>query len=981
MTIAFVQAINASSSAASTIPKTWVSAGNTAGNCLVVLVFWNDATTATPTCTDSFNTYTQVGSTFRASSFGSSGCMFVAANCAGCSANTNTLTITWGSSVNFPSVFSGEYSGVAHSSPGYNLTGLDGNSASPAVVSIAPTTSGDMLIGGAYVNNDDVTGAASGCNQRAIDGAAESNLVDRLTVSTSSVAIGATFTSATEAYLALAAAFAQPGSGSPVAGVRLGTFDLTAYPLTWWDATAVSAGWYSDENVPNPPFIPSSFPYSTARLTPQIAQYFAIPTAPERKSPLAAPGFPDRVVRLETDRRQSWTGSPAPEGALPLDWAPDRYPDSLPRRAFEAFSQEFTAGGKPERTAPLADAHYPAMARATTAPVSAMQAAAFVPLVTSSVFLNWSTSYPDSARQPASVAASSIAAPTAPERTSPQAATSYPDAIKGPALTVASVPSAVLPVAPERTSPLAWTSYPDALPRPLMPASWAVIPSAPEGTLSLDWQPAYPDRATGLSLARAALPFEAFAPAPERTTALASTVFPDATTRPFLARASTPAWTAPTTLERPSPLAWPFWPDATSRPTLAPPSQLAVTELPPRPERTSTLAWAFWPDRVDRPAYATHEQAFVTGLSPLPIANVAAPLGVGAWWPDSTWSRSLPPGALQSLALGPSPLPDTPLRWRTLWPDATSAPALSAANRQAFASEVQPERVTSLAATSYPDSLPRPALPPTWVAMPVTLESAGPLASSVYPDRVVRQPPELRQAWASSATPERTLPLASVSFPDSIVRLAPQEQQHSAIWPLPIVSLVTGWGPTFADSVRALAQPAYEQPTTACAIAPERTSPVAWVAYPDATARQPITPSWVTTPTTTAPPTAWTSYPDATTRPALQTGPHQTSSFNPLPRIPVTTWLPCYPDSTRRPRLPAFEQMASALGRPTAPTPLCLHLSDRPLLTLTLSDTPLFIVSPGDTPLLRVRVVDAPLLSLTTANEPLLNAKPGEDDC
>ena len=109
-----------------------------------------------------------------------------------------------------------------------------------------------MLIGGIYVTNDDVTGAASGCTQRAIDGAADSELVDRATVSTSSVAIGGTFTSASETYMVIAAAFAQPGGAPPVTSVRLGTFSLLAFPKTWFSGTATGEGWFADVDVPNP---------------------------------------------------------------------------------------------------------------------------------------------------------------------------------------------------------------------------------------------------------------------------------------------------------------------------------------------------------------------------------------------------------------------------------------------------------------------------------------------------------------------------------------------------------------------------------------------------------------------------------------------------------------------------------------------------------------------------------------------------------
>ena len=190
------------------------------------------------------------------------------------------------------------------------------------------------------------------------------------------------------------------------------------------------------------------------------------------------------------------------------------------------------------------------------------------------------------------------------------------------------------------------------------------------------------------------------------------------------------------------------------------------------------------------------------------------------------------------------------------------------------------DRTVPLAATSYPDALPRAAMPPSWAAIPTTIGRSPPIVS--YPDTTSRKPQT--PSWSvGDVQPERNVALAAVVFPDTTSRLPTQEQQYAA-------------------------------------------------------------------------------------------------ALNALPRIPVTTWLPCYPDTTRRLNLPAFEQMAQVLGHP-ASAPICLHLSDAPLLTLTLGDMPFLVLAPSDTPLLRVRIVDAQLLTLTTADEPLLTAKLGEVDC
>jgi hypothetical protein len=722
---------------------------------------------------------------------------------------------------------------------------------------------------------------------------------------------------------------------------RLGTFDLNANPPTWWDETAVPAGWYTNEDVPDPTFINPSFPHTTAR-------------------PYLGASSEQFTTEL----------APTPEGQLPSDWQPS-YPDrslslALARAAapFEAFAPA------PERSAPLASVVHPDRIAAMGA--SAMQAVAFVPIVSSSVFLNWSASYPDiTARQP-SVSASTSAGPVSPERTSPLAVVTYPDTTTRPALAAASTPASVLPVAPERTSPVAWTFYPDALPRLLMPASWVVVPPRPEGELALDWQPEYPDRATAFALARSALPFIAYAPAPERTSPAAAAIFPDATNRLSLAGASMPAWAAPTALERPAPLAWSSWPDSIYRTSLAPASQLAGTEIAPRPDRTSTLAWSFWPDRVDRQAYATHEQAFVTGLSPLPIPNTATPIGVGAWWPDSTWARSLPPGALQSLALAPSPLPDTPLRWQPHWPDATSALWRTAANRQPFASPVAPERTATLASASYPDSPPRSASPVAWVSMPSSIERSSPLAWASFPDVLPRA--ALPPTWAAKPTAlERTTSLAATAFPDAIASPARPQQQHSVLWPLPLPSVVTGWSAEYPDAIRGPKTLLYEQPSTARNTVPERSTPSAAASYPDSLPRRVLAPSWFVAdvrPERSAP-LAVSSFPDSLLR--LLPLEHQVSALWPLPPISlITGWWPSFPDSVRRPQEPQSSFWAfPVLGY--APVLIGGGIAnDAPLLVGASGDVTLLTGAAFDAVLLVGRASDVALLTGAPADVPLL---------
>lgn len=607
---------------------------------------------------------------------------------------------------------------------------------------------------------------------------------------------------------------------------------------------------------------------------------FVFPSAqPERTAPLASVEFPARI-----DRR---TFHPAfqfdeielpetPEERIQLDWQPS-FPDSA-RRAFLPIAEhlDFAASRAPERTTALAWAYHPdRIDRATFHPSQQLDELELNETPEDKVSLDWAPHYPDRAVRAFLPRAlhQAFADSRQPERTAPLASVTYPDRVDRPAylaanqldeielnetpeekapldwspsypdratrarLQTAAHPAFVSSQAPERTAPLAAVYQPDRLDRRQFHASLHLdeieAPEQPEETRQLDWQPAYPDRATRAFLASAEHQALAFAPAPERTAPLASASFPDTVRRAHLhASEQLDAIELPQAPEEAIPLDWsPEHPDSVTRATL-PRSAYPAFATSAQPERSTPLSAESHPDRVSRPVYAASLQLAVTGLSPYPIAETAFEKG---------WD--------------PGPLPASVRR-----------AFLPAAEQQAFASPTSPERNAPLFSEVHPDRVSRP------------------FARAVDQPFVTGLPPK----------PERKATFAEGIGPDRVLRAtfgAHQQLASSEVSPYPIAEVPKGFDPVQPDRVLRAVFGAAEQPFFAFAPAPERKSPLASETYPDTVSRPFVRATdqsfaAALSPGLVAPRITDPVYPDRALRVSLRTSSHPSFGFVKEPEFP-----------------------------------------------------------------------------------------------
>lgn len=165
----------------------------------LVIAFWFDVT-RTPTVADNINgAYTRIGAVFRGTNMGGSGAIYERLNIAAASANANTITLT--NAGNFPTLQCIEVSGTSVAAS-YGLVGNNGNGVSPGTVNLTPTGIGDWGFASIYPNNDDASGAATGCTViGTVTPTNGSNMVRRTAASLSAMSVGSTFSGGTETYV------------------------------------------------------------------------------------------------------------------------------------------------------------------------------------------------------------------------------------------------------------------------------------------------------------------------------------------------------------------------------------------------------------------------------------------------------------------------------------------------------------------------------------------------------------------------------------------------------------------------------------------------------------------------------------------------------------------------------------------------------------------------------------------------------------
>lgn len=403
----------------------------------------------------------------------------------------------------------------------------------------------------------------------------------------------------------------------------------------------------------------------------------------------------------------------------------------------------------------------------------------------------------------------------------------FPDRATRASMLTAEHPFFATSSQPDRNSPFWSETFPDVVLRPTFGAHQQLAASEeipkPEGEISLDWEPSFPDRAWRSWLPTAANPFFAFAPAPERNS--------------------------------------PFWseafPDRIDRPSFGAHEQQASTEISPRPEGEIALDWEpNFPDRALRSSlHASAHQAFASNL--LPIQNaVLVPGWSTVEFPD--WierPRGLAPHEHQAFAENPLTIP-TPFAWPPTFPDRAIRPIYPTHEQLAFASNVFPEGKIALDWTpSFPDRATRLTyLPAEQLALVLSVRPEGKIALDWIgwqPERVYRPTYAVTEqlAHALPPRPERTSPLLSEAFPDRVDRFFFHTSLQMAVSeeiPRPEGKISLDWEPSFPDRVVRPFLPAAEQQALSLAPKPESSSSVPWLAvYPDALRQQakPILPT------------------------------------------------------------------------------------------------------------------------------------------
>jgi chitodextrinase len=162
--ITYVQGQAGSPGSGSSVSVTYTSA-QAAGDLNVVFVGWNQATSAVQSITDTRgNTYVAaVGPTVNPS--GATQVMYYAQNIAASAAGTNSVTVTFASSVSYPDVRILEFSGISTTHPLDVSASAIGTGTTLNSGALTTTASNDLLVASGYVQHSYTGGAGSGYTQ------------------------------------------------------------------------------------------------------------------------------------------------------------------------------------------------------------------------------------------------------------------------------------------------------------------------------------------------------------------------------------------------------------------------------------------------------------------------------------------------------------------------------------------------------------------------------------------------------------------------------------------------------------------------------------------------------------------------------------------------------------------------------------------------------------------------------------------------
>ena len=241
-TITYVQGAYLNPSSSGLVNVTYTSA-QLSGDLNVVVVGWSDTVSTVGSITDSKgNTYVSaVGPT--TSSGNASQQTYYAKNIAAATAGSNTVTLTFSTTVSYPDVRVVEYSGVDPVNPLDVAIGSAGNGATQNSGSVTTTSANDVLLASNYVS-DSTTAVGTGYTQRFITNGGE--VVEDKIVS----AIGTYSATSTQGgtgwwLMQLAAFRAATGTGDTTPPAAPGIPTLTVA-----SATAINLSWAaSTDNV------------------------------------------------------------------------------------------------------------------------------------------------------------------------------------------------------------------------------------------------------------------------------------------------------------------------------------------------------------------------------------------------------------------------------------------------------------------------------------------------------------------------------------------------------------------------------------------------------------------------------------------------------------------------------------------------------------------------------------------------------------
>lgn len=477
----------------------------------------------------------------------------------------------------------------------------------------------------------------------------------------------------------------------------------------------------------------------------------------ERTTAVAIVEHPNRIDRpwLLDDRQLAVTSlSPKPERAV--DFYDARYPDRILRLYLDAPSQlaVTTVSPKPEQIAALADVEHPSRVERPWFAVDKQVASTTLspkPERTSALVVEIHADRVDRPIFGAHLQLAITELSPKVDRTTALASVVFADRVDGARVLTALQPSfapsnyPIVPPAPD----LASTWWPDRIDRPWAGASTPAFWLWP---FPIATQPApnvadveYPARVDRPRFAEATQQAFAAGFRPERTSALASTVFSDRVDRVlFRAGNHFQSTTQPPKPERKSALASTVFADRVDRIIFAAANHFQATSEPPKPERKAALAAEVHPDRITRPFYEARHQLAVPTFYPRPERKEAlAAVSFVDYVNRATF------GAYEQLAV--APLPAQPvnrtIEWAPAYPDRASRAWVLVAD-QPFITGVAPlvvdDRLRVDWTPLYPERVFRFTLDADnqqafthWNDKPF-VPPAPELVCLVYPDRALR---------------------------------------------------------------------------------------------------------------------------------------------------------------------------------------------------------------------------------------------------